>query len=57
MGNQNKNELLNKAVDLDPIGLIYSITASECEDFLTGLYNKQGINDAYVKVAVSGNEK
>ena len=57
MGNQNKNELLNKAVDLDPIGLIYSITASECEDFLTGLFNKQGINDAYVKVAVSGNEK
>lgn len=55
MGNQ-KNELLNKAVDLDPIGLIYSITASECEEFLTGLFAKQGI-DVYSKVAVSGNEK
>lgn len=53
---QNKNELLNKAVELDPIGLIYSITATECEDFLTGLFNKQGI-DVYTKVAVSGNEK
>lgn len=53
---QNKNELLNKAVDLDPIGLIYSITATECEDFLTNLFGKQGI-DCYVKVTVSGNEK
>ena len=56
MGNQNKNDLLNKAVDLDPIGLIYSITATEAEDFLTNLFSKQGI-DCYVKVAVSGNEK
>lgn len=56
MGQQNKNDLLNKAVDLDPIGLIYSITASETEDFLTNLFAKQGI-DCYVKVAVSGNEK
>lgn len=55
--NQNKNnDLLNKSVDLDPIGLIYSITASECEDFLTSLFSKQGI-EVFAKVAVSGNEK
>lgn len=53
---KNKEELLNKAIDINPIGLIYSITATDCEEFLSSLFKKQGV-EAYCKVAVSGNEK
>lgn len=55
--NNNNNGLLSKAVAVDPIGVIYSLTSSEVESFVYDLFKKQGINDVFVKCSVAGNEK
>ena len=58
MSQNNNNELLNKSVNVDPVGVIYSITASDVEQYLYNLLQKQGIDGVqFVKCVVSGNEK
>ena len=54
--NKNNNELLNKSVNVDPVGVIYSITASDVEQYLYNLLQKQGIDGVqFVKCVVGGN--
>ncbi len=56
--NLNNNNLLNKSVDVDPIGVIYSITATDVEQYVYNLLSNQGIDGVqFVKCVVNGNEK
>lgn len=56
--NLNNNDLFNKSVDVEPIGVIYSITATEVEQYLYKLLQNQGIDGVqFVKCIVTGNDK
>jgi len=57
MSQNLNNDLLNKSVDVDPIGVIYSITASDVEQYLFNLLSNQGIDGVqFVKCVVNGNQ-
>ena len=54
MSQNLNNDLLNKSVDVDPIGVIYSITATDVEQYLFNLLSKQGIDGVqFVKCVYS----
>ena len=56
--NVRNNDLLNKSVNVDPIGVIYSITSTDVENYVYNLLQSKGIDGVqFVKCVVSGNEK